>query len=181
MVRKEVFRSTPSMNPAAEFPVKEITGEDVWERLRVQVFMVTSGVRQCQAFVISCGRAYPLGIGFGGDGVLSMCVADLSGDGKPKLFFSYSWGSGMHRSLVAIWTGGAKWLNAKPMLRDYDLRLEKVDDEHVEVMYGEDAGTGKVEHRRFGRLRLSDRPGGLELGIEVDPHLPADVSERLWR
>lgn len=44
---------------------------------------------------------YPLGIWFGGYGVTSMALADMDEDEMPELYFTYSWGSGLHRSHVA--------------------------------------------------------------------------------
>src|ERR1700722_8091475 len=65
-VRAEIFRSIPKMNPSADFPLKELTTADVWDRLHAQVFAVTDGVQEDQAFIIRDRRVYPLGKGFGG-------------------------------------------------------------------------------------------------------------------
>jgi len=44
---------------------------------------------------------YELGIGFGGYGVVDMLLYDYTGDGVADLLYSYSWGSGIHRSCAA--------------------------------------------------------------------------------
>src|SRR6516225_9751446 len=89
-VRAFIFADKPAMNPKAEFPVKELTTDEVWEKLGVQVFQVTKGVQSHETFVVSRGRVARIGTGFGGAGVQSMCVAELNGDGRPKLVFSFS-------------------------------------------------------------------------------------------
>lgn len=43
---------------------------------------------------------YTLGEYFGGLGITSFAVADINQDGKSELYFTYSWGSGIHRSLA---------------------------------------------------------------------------------
>jgi beta-lactamase regulating signal transducer with metallopeptidase domain len=55
----------------------------------------------CASFLLYEGKVYPLGEWFGGLGVTNMTLADLNGDQKPELYFTYSWGSGLHRSHVA--------------------------------------------------------------------------------
>jgi hypothetical protein len=185
-VRKEIFQENPKMNPTAEFPLKELTTADVWKRLQAQVFVVTSGVREDQAYIVHDERVAPLGAGFGGNGVTSMCVADVNGDGKPKLVFSYSFGSGIHRSEIGIWAGGPSWIDASPVLREYDLALEKDDDRHVRVAYGEYTPQhGFKRQGEFGALHLS----AAKKNPKVDPHfeiilapkLPADVLNAVWK
>lgn len=62
----------------------------------------------CASFLMYEGKVYPLGEWFGGFGVTSMSIADLDGDQKPELYFTYSWGSGLHRSHVAYFDPSAK-------------------------------------------------------------------------
>jgi hypothetical protein len=47
------------------------------------------------------GDFYMLGESFGGLGVVDMKLADLNDDGEEELYFTYSWGSGLHRSHIA--------------------------------------------------------------------------------
>ncbi len=53
------------------------------------------------SFLLYEGKVYPLGEWFGGFGVNSMAISDLNGDQKPELYFTYSFGSGLHRSNIA--------------------------------------------------------------------------------
>lgn len=52
------------------------------------------------SFLMFDGEIYQLGEYFGGSGVDSMALADLNQDNQYELYFTFSWGSGMHRSLV---------------------------------------------------------------------------------
>ena len=55
----------------------------------------------CASFLLYEGKVYSLGEWFGGFGVTSITLADLNADQKPELYFTYSWGSGLHHSHVA--------------------------------------------------------------------------------
>lgn len=181
-VRQEIFRRTRDMNPSTQFPLKELTTADLWDRLHAQVFAVTSGVREDQAFTIRSQEVFPLGADFGGSGVMSMCVAVLNGDRQPKLVFTYSWGSGVHRSLVGLWTGGPSWVDARPALADYDLSLERIDDQRVGVAYGEFSSAGNFKREgNFGTLRLAGDTSKPSLEIALNPHLDKKILNRVWK
>jgi hypothetical protein len=46
------------------------------------------------------GRVYLLGHYFGGVGVMDIKLCDLNQDGQPELLYTYSFGSGVHRSMI---------------------------------------------------------------------------------
>lgn len=102
MVRAQIFEEKPTMNQSIETPLVELTTDEMSRRLGVQVFQVTEGVRACASYLVFGGRAHLLCGGIGGHGIQSMCVTDLDGDGAPELTYTYSWGSGIHRSLVGV-------------------------------------------------------------------------------
>jgi len=182
-VRAWMFKGDPNMNPSAEFPLEEITTAEIWERLHVQVFRITDGIYGDQDCLIQDRRVSALGIGLGGFGVTSMCVADLAGDGGAELVFSYSWGSGVHRSLVGVWAVGSPRVDAPEVLwNDEDLSLVKVDDRHVRVEYGRfDGATRRVTPVcRFGDLVYTKEPGKTGVSIRLCPDLPPKVVKRIW-
>ncbi len=102
-VRREIVRGKPNMNPTAQFPLLELTTPEIWNRLHVQVFKVTGSGYADESFLIDHGKASLIGAGFGGHGIMSMCVADLAQDRRPELVFTYSFGSGLHQSMVGMW------------------------------------------------------------------------------
>ncbi|MFI5382586.1 MAG: hypothetical protein ACHRHE_25125, partial [Tepidisphaerales bacterium] len=55
-VRARIFKDYPRMDPAAVFPLKELTTAEVWEQLHVQVFVVTHGVLMYQGYLIDGDR-----------------------------------------------------------------------------------------------------------------------------
>jgi LysM repeat protein len=102
LVSRFVFENQPGMNPAATFPLEEITPPGAWERMRAQVFKVRMGVQQFQSYGIVDGAVIPIGESFGGTGVNRMLVSDLDADGSPELLYTYGFGSGIHRSSVGM-------------------------------------------------------------------------------
>lgn len=60
------------------------------------------------SYLLYDGVVYPLGIWSGGIGASSMALADLDGDDSQELYFTYSWGSGLHRSQAAYFDPSSK-------------------------------------------------------------------------
>lgn len=64
--------------------------------------------QSCAAFLLHGGEIYPLGEHFGGYGVTSFALADMDEDGNEELYFTFSWGSGIHRSQAGYFDFGKK-------------------------------------------------------------------------
>lgn len=75
-----------------------ITPEDIKINSGYQVFKYN---QSCASFLLHEGKIYQLGEWFGGFGVVSLAGVDLNGDGLQELYFTYSSGSGLHRSNAA--------------------------------------------------------------------------------
>lgn len=56
--------------------------------------------KSCASYLLYAGEIYPLGAWFGGYGFTDAMAADLNRDGKNELYFTCSWGSGIHRAQV---------------------------------------------------------------------------------
>ncbi|MFA7673302.1 MAG: hypothetical protein WCY62_05565 [Clostridia bacterium] len=56
--------------------------------------------QSCESFLLYKGKVYEMGLSFGGYGVIDMVTSDLNKDLQEELYFTYSWGSGIHRSLA---------------------------------------------------------------------------------
>ncbi len=173
LVRDYIFAENPKMNPTAQFPVKDITTKPVWDRLGAQVFQVTEGVRACESFVVKDKTVYHIGAGFGGQGVKSLVVADPNGDGRDKLVYGFSWGSGRHRSQVAIFDLLAKEPQEVSAPQAYngnlgDLEVKNGEKQAVEVYAGK---------HRVGQLVVEGKAGALKVALHLDDDLPADVKK----
>jgi beta-lactamase regulating signal transducer with metallopeptidase domain len=83
----------------------------------------------CASFLLYEGEVYPLGEWFGGFGVISMELWDADGDGLDELYYTYSWGSGIHRSHTAYFDPAKKQSTAFDYVRmDGDMVFVKSRD-----------------------------------------------------
>jgi hypothetical protein len=173
VVRNFIFTQNPKMSPTAEFPLKDLTTKAVWDRLDAQVFQVTEGVRAHETYVIKDKKLYHIGSGFGGHGVSSIAVADPNGDGRDKLIFAYSFGSGEHRSQVAVFDVLAKKPEEVVAPQAYfgrggDLAVKNGDGQKIEIYAGD---------QKVGRLILEGKEGELKIAIRLNDDLPAEVKK----
>ncbi len=158
--------------------LKDVTPEDGWHRAGGQVFKqteYTESIDETDAYFIRGREIVPLSIGFGGNGLISVCVADLNLDGKRQLVFTYSWGSGLHRSHLGI----VDFEQPKPrkneaefVFRTYDIRLRKQGDQSVDAFAGNTA---------LGKVVLINTPRGEIPTIKWDPRLPKAMKKCVWR
>lgn len=82
-----------------------ITPDYVRNNSKFQIFKYSVS---CATFLLYDGEIYPLGAYFGGFGVVSLAMADLNTDGMQELYFTSSWGSGLHRSNAAYFDPATK-------------------------------------------------------------------------
>ena len=78
--------------------VYNITPISVAEGIDCRIFKCSTS---CLSILVYQDECYELGIGFGGYGIVDMLLHDYNSDGIPELFYTYSWGSGLHRSCAA--------------------------------------------------------------------------------
>lgn len=183
MVRDYVFHETPGMNPAARFPLREITREPLWRRMRAQLFLVADGPRFGEAYLFHDRMVMRLGNAVGGPGLTSWCIADFPNEPGPQLIFTYGWGSGRTQSHVGMWIGGPTWIPAAAGIFDFDLSLHKLDDRRIRVDYGR-FDPGPRHFRRFGEWgALAPPPPGYPPGliVRLNARVPADVREKTWK
>ena len=136
LVREGIFTSNPSMNPAAQFPLVEVTPDEVWQRTKAQLFRVTEGVQVNETYLIWQGRVNRLGTSFGGTGVREVLVTDLDSNGEPELIFPCQFGSGISQTTIGmVLFEGQDPLVFMPQEtnRQADLRLQKQSDQRVLV------------------------------------------------
>jgi hypothetical protein len=171
-------QQNPDLNPQVTLPLKEMTTDEIWNRLGVQVFQVSGDIFMYDTFLVKGGQVTPMGTGFGGVGVTTLAVTDLDQDGLPELLYTYSFGSGIHQSRLGIYSPtfpGEGILEANTTLTYGDLLLEKVDDYQVKVS-GELAGTGSVV---IGQAALQSQGGQETLALVLDKDLSQNIMDNL--
>lgn len=88
-----------------------VTPADITEKYGMTIYKYD---KSCYSVLLYDGEYHVLGTSFGGFGATSFAVADLNGDGCAELYFTFSWGSGIHRSQVGSFD------TAEKRVREYD-------------------------------------------------------------
>lgn len=99
LVKEYAFKEMPRLNPQTVFKIEEYRVDGLWEALRTQVFlaryMSLPGEEFNQSLLLFHeGKLTPFACALGGHGLMSGIVVDKA------LYYTYSWGSGIHRSHI---------------------------------------------------------------------------------
>lgn len=76
-----------------------VTPVQIAEKTSAQIFKFSDS---CATFIYLDGQTYLLGEWVGGYGFVNAVPCDFDHDGNADVLYTYSWGSGLHRSLVAV-------------------------------------------------------------------------------
>lgn len=80
--------------------------------------------KSTESFIMYDGEIYNIGVCFGGYGITSMALADLDKDNQYELYYTFSWGSGLHRSQIGYFNPTSKEVTIFDYsLLDYDMML----------------------------------------------------------
>ena len=154
LVRERAFRDQPELNPETVFKIKEYDVENLWEALKIQILLVRYKSPQGESFnerLLACHdrKLTPFACALGGHGLMS---AVMVGD---DLYYTFSWGSGIHRSQIGRLSadGAGLTINESGGYEDVDLFVHKADN-RVQVEEGRFIDFNSWESgRTFGWLR----------------------------
>lgn len=76
-----------------------VTPESIAEETSAQIFKFSDS---CASFIYLNDQVYPLGGWFGGYGFVSAVPCDFDNDGHTDILYTYSCGSGIHHSVIAV-------------------------------------------------------------------------------
>jgi hypothetical protein len=172
----------PSLDLDLSFALEEVPVAEAWERLYVQVFRITEGIRHNESFLIHGDRVLQMGTATGGLGLTSVEIADLDRDGMVELYFTYSFGSGIHQSRIGmyaptyvedrIYEAGIGYPG------DLSLFREDLFTVRVRVVESEDESMTLHYLEPLGSLAIITRNGQAELQLRPDEDLPAYMRDK---
>lgn len=134
------------------YTIQDITPKEVKEEIGCQIFKVNNS---CESYVVYKSKVFHIGLGFGGFGIVSLEACDFDENGQKDLIYTFSWGSGLHRSHVGLFNlskGKEKWLDFTQM--DEDLMLEKISDNKFKLYSVEVSCENKLD---YINLKLSSK------------------------
>ena len=183
LVRDFAFSSIPQLNPATEFEIRWVPIKGLWQALEVQVFKVRCFVDRQQFNEFDCvihqGKLTVLGCSIGGYGLMSGVVQSSS------LYYTYSWGSGIHRSHIGrleVVNDELKfWESAG--FADRDLFVSPTSSGGIQVLSGKYAEVNQwLDSQEFGTIDQQD-PAQMKIigpdGAVVGTLLPTDATIQL--
>jgi len=182
-VRDYLRREHPNLSPDVILQMQELPAPEVWEHLPVQILRVTDGPFARETFLIHDATVLRMGTAVGGQGVTSMRVSDLDGDGSAELLFTYSFGSGIHQSRIAmyapayaedrIYEAGTTYLG--------DVGLVKEDESRVAVRVVESEQDSLVLRyaETVGHLTIQQHGDDVGLVLQVAEDLPDDLRQNM--
>lgn len=113
------------------YRISDITPENIKNEIGCQIFKVN---HTCETYVIYNGEFFRIGFGFGGFGVISLETCNFDKDEQTDLIYSFSWGSGLHRSHIGIFNLKDKketWLDFVHL--NEDITLQKLSDDRFNI------------------------------------------------
>ena len=120
-----------------------ITPDFIAENSDFEIFKYS---KSTASFLLFENEIFPLGEFFGGFGITSMALSDFNQDNQYELYFTYSWGSGLHRSQVGYFDPSTKELTLFDYsYLNYDLILTKNDENSLCVNEATIAGESFVD------------------------------------
>jgi len=169
------------------------------DQLGVRVFRVVEGPLENETFlVLGDGPVMRLGEAEGGQGVSSLALSDLDGDGQSELYFSYSFGSGIHQSHLGVYAPAynnlgvykaqAYYLGDLSLFSDepgqVGVRAVEADPETLTIKYLDTLGTLSLE-LIDGQVQLKfNQAEGLSGNLQeliVYPEGSLEGASQLWR
>ena len=171
----------PDLNPDVTFPVEDVTTDEIWQQLHIQVFRLTDDIYANESFILNGEILVQMGIAFGGSGVNSMLVSELYREGTPELLFVYNFGSGIHQSHIAAflpWYDASRPLECDISYRG-DLQLVRSEDGGVDVLIIDPTLPADQQDPtlKLGTLSLVKENGEVFLDLAINTSLPAQYVE----
>lgn len=84
-----------------------------------------------ESFIMYNGEVYSIGLCFGGVGITSMALADINMDGQYELYYTFSWGSGIHCSNIGYFDPVSREVSIFDYSFIYDYRLSLIDNSSI--------------------------------------------------
>jgi len=176
----------PDLDPGYLPVVEELTtmGGEIIIQISARIFRIVEEPFQDETFLITQnGIPLQLGTSEGGMGVSSLALGDTDGDGRAELYYTYSFGSGIHQSKIGVYAptyDPQKTYPADIVYRgDWMLFSEEPDQIGVRAVEG-DLETKTIRYQEtLGELSLEKTGLEPELKLILAEDLPEEVLESL--
>jgi Tol biopolymer transport system component len=164
--------------------LEELTTDEIKDTLRVQVFRILEGPYANESFLIRNQTVVPMGAAYGGQGLTSLEISDLDGDGEAELLFTYSFGSGLHQSGVSMYAPAYDQYRVFEAEFGYhgDIGLFELGIDEIGIRAVEaDPSTLTIRYLdTLGYLGIEEKNGQPKLVVEILSDLPDEVEQNIF-
>ena len=185
MIADSLRGEHPDLAPDFEPVLQEMSMQgEVLKKLSARVFRITEGLFENETFLVTYnGKVIQMGTAVGGQGVSSMILSDLDQDGQSELYFTYSFGSGIHQTHLGVYAPAYDLKKSYEVETYYlgDLMVFSEKKNHVGVRVVErDPETNVADFQEtLGQLRLEKVGLSPVLKLELIEDLPEEIQESL--
>jgi Tol biopolymer transport system component len=164
--------------------LEELTTDEIWDTLRVQIFRIRDGPYARESFLVRNQIVVPMGAAYGGQGLTSLELSDLDGDGIAELLFTSSFGSGIHQSRISMYAPAYEQYGIVGADFGFlgDIGLFKLSEKEIGVRVVE-ANSPNLTIRyldSLGYLNIELDNSRPRLVLEILPDLPDEIMQRLY-
>lgn len=134
------------------YSIYDITPKEVKKEIGCQIFKVNYS---CETYVIYKSKVFPIGFGFGGMGIVSLTTCDFDGDNQKDLIYTFSWGSGLHRSQIGVFNFSdekEEWLNFTQLNKD--VMLKRISEDNFKIYIAEVVDMADFIHFKLSKKEL---------------------------
>jgi hypothetical protein len=185
MIAAFLWEEHPDLAADFEPVLQEMSMQgEVLKQVGARVFRITESPFENETFLIShSGVVIPMGTAVGGQGVSSMALSDLDQDGQAELYFTYSFGSGIHQTHLGVYAPAydPEKIYAAETYYLGDLILFSDQQNQVGVRVVEpDPETKTANHQDLlGQLQLEKVDFNLILKLELIENLPEEIRDSI--
>jgi hypothetical protein len=148
-----------SMPSDAKIELVEFGNDEIFRATGLQVFKISGGFREGEAFIIKDGLVQNTIPGIGGFGINDVRLSDFNGDGKKEIVYAFTHGSGMMNSDVAVYDPWLRYSTSHGGSWTMPLILESINDNSFYLL-------NAATNERMGKITGSS--GGNPHDIHVD-------------
>ncbi|MDX1416747.1 MAG: hypothetical protein R3293_21275 [Candidatus Promineifilaceae bacterium] len=183
MIYGALLREHQDLNLQQPLPLEELPLPGLWESLRVQLFRMVDGPMANETYLINGHIVLPLGTAVGGQGLTSLEVDDLDEDGREEIWFTYSFGSGLHQSRIGVYApdvdGGQYFELDRAFLGDWSLFRDDAGQMCVRAVEAHRETLSIAYLDTMGCLKLATEDAHLDPTLEIDSALGDDMREKV--
>lgn len=175
----------PDLSSSSPLVLQELNMQgETREQIDATIYQIADGPFQNQSFLFTGDLTLiPLGSADGGQGLTSLALSDLDRDQRSELYFTYSYGSGIHQSRLGVYAPAydQSAVYEADLIYEGDLMLFSDQPSRVDVRSVEaKPDTKTIQYlATLGQITLSASNNLPDLQLELAEDLPREYLDAI--